>query len=458
TCVARDGGILGGGSVFVDSENDRSLAVLVQYGAFDWLWASDLTGGDLDEDCTERSVFSADVETPLIEAISPGGASPRISAGGIDVLHCNQHGGEASTNANYMNLSRPAVVVISTGAGQGPTDDRPRKDVVENVLLAGAPCITVPAAFVLQTEEGDPAGPRTSYAGYCVGNILISTDGVATFTVSADGQVTVGPDERAAAGLPRTFPLDDASQPPDEIPPALSGAQATGISASAATIAWTSDETSDSVVEYGPSTSYGEIASRSAFVMGHAVEISGLSANTVYHYRVSSTDLSGNTAVDVDRSFRTAASTNHHPSAATLLEGSLVSGSISSLSSDNNVYYVVASTTEGTRKTDWYASATVPQAPASIAKVTVRYAGKYSLTVNQKLFLWDWTTSAWVQIQSRTLGPAEKALTVSLASHVPYVSATGEIRLRVLGTGGSTDFTASADRIRFVVEAGGTNL
>ncbi|HKB17293.1 MAG TPA: hypothetical protein VKF62_14590, partial [Planctomycetota bacterium] len=82
TCIARNGSVLGGGSVFVDSENDRSLALLVQYGAFDWLWASDLTGGDLDEDCTGRSVFSVDMETPVIQAISPGGASPRISAGG----------------------------------------------------------------------------------------------------------------------------------------------------------------------------------------------------------------------------------------------------------------------------------------------------------------------------------------------------------------------------------------
>ncbi|HKB14909.1 MAG TPA: hypothetical protein VKF62_02540, partial [Planctomycetota bacterium] len=131
---------------------------------------------------------------------------------------------------------------------------------------------------------------------------------------------------------------------------------------------------------------------------------------------------------------------------------------ISSLASDNNVYYVVGSTTEGTRKTDWYASALLPQAPASIAKVTVKVASKYSLAVNQKLHLWNWTTSAWVQILSRTIGTAEKAVTVELPSPVPYVSATGEIRLRVLGTGSSTDFTASTDRIRFVVEAGGANL
>src|SRR5262249_46311640 len=39
-----NGSIAGGGTVSVSDENDRSIAVLVQYGGFDWLWASDLGG------------------------------------------------------------------------------------------------------------------------------------------------------------------------------------------------------------------------------------------------------------------------------------------------------------------------------------------------------------------------------------------------------------------------------
>ncbi|MGH7151778.1 MAG: ComEC/Rec2 family competence protein, partial [Planctomycetota bacterium] len=182
TCVARMGQLIGGGSVFVDSENDRSIAVLVQHGGFDFLWASDLGGGEDDEDCTGRSNSSADVETPLLQAISPGGASPKITTAGIDVLHVNHHGAETSMNSALMNLARPAVALISIGAGQNTDHQRPRKDVVESVLLAEAPCVTVPPALVLQTEEGNPTGSNTSFAGYCVGNIVVSTDGVSTFT------------------------------------------------------------------------------------------------------------------------------------------------------------------------------------------------------------------------------------------------------------------------------------
>src|SRR5205823_13603920 len=90
--VAVNGSIAGGGSVAVSDENDRSIAVLVQYGGFDWLWASDLGGGS--DSCTGRSTTQTNVETSVIQAISPGGASPPISAGGHHVLHVKPAGAD----------------------------------------------------------------------------------------------------------------------------------------------------------------------------------------------------------------------------------------------------------------------------------------------------------------------------------------------------------------------------
>jgi len=223
TFVARNGSIIGGGSVSVSDENDRSIAVLIQYGGFDYLWASDLGGGSNDGSCTGRSTTQTDVETSVINAISPGGAAPMISAGGIDVLHVNHHGSESSTNANYMNKAAPTVAVIGVGDGQTSGWDLPRIDVVEHVLEAQATaCITAPPALVVQTEEGAPMGSLMSTAGYSVGNIKISTDGASGFTVSADGAVTQGPNELAASGLPRTFALDDGPPVPDTQAPVTS--------------------------------------------------------------------------------------------------------------------------------------------------------------------------------------------------------------------------------------------
>lgn len=316
TCVARNGSIIGGGTVSVSDENDRSIACLVQYGGFDFLWAGDMGGGSIDNACTGRSTSQTDVESAVIQAISPGGAFPMISSGGIDVLYCNHHGSESSTNKNWMNMAKPAVAVISTGAGQTSGWDLPRIDVVEHVLLAQATsCISVPPAAVFQTEEGNPSGSLTSFSGYCVGDIKLATDGVSAFTVSGDGAVTQGPNEVAAAGLPKTFNLDDISAPPDTTPPVISNIAATGISSSSATITWATDELSNSTVEYGLTTSYGGTVSNANNVTSHSIALSGLSAGTLYHYRVSSTDAAGNSATSADNTFTTSP-----PPTSTLVE------------------------------------------------------------------------------------------------------------------------------------------
>lgn len=254
TFVAVNGNIIGGGKVAVSNENDRSIAVLIQHGGFDYLWASDLGGGNIDESCTgRRSPTQVDVETAVVTAISPGGAAPLISDGGIDVLNVNHHGSESSTNKNWMNYSRPAVALIATGRGQDTDWNFPRKDVVDSVLLGGARgCITAAPALVLQTEDGDPAGAETSFAGYSVGNIKVTTDGVHDFTVSADGGVSHGANEVTAAGLPRTIALDDATGR-DMTPPKVSLTAPAGgatISGAVTVAATATDDVRVSYVEF----------------------------------------------------------------------------------------------------------------------------------------------------------------------------------------------------------------
>jgi beta-lactamase superfamily II metal-dependent hydrolase len=251
TCVARNGSIIGGGSVAVSDENDRSIALLIQYGGFDYLWASDLGGGS--DSCTGRSTTQTNVETAVIQAISPGGASPLITAGGIDLLHVNHHGSESSTNPDYFNLADPAVAIIGVGDGESSGWDLPRIDVVEHVLLSQSSCVTAPPTLVLQTEEGNPIGSLASKAGYCVGNIKITTDGANLFTVSADGAVHQGVNELASAALPRSFTLDDAPAAPDTTPPSTAiTAPANGatLSGTVSVTASASDNVSVAKVEF----------------------------------------------------------------------------------------------------------------------------------------------------------------------------------------------------------------
>jgi beta-lactamase superfamily II metal-dependent hydrolase len=208
TCIARNGSIIGGGSVAVSDENDRSIALLIKYGGFDYIWASDMGGGP--DACTGRGTAQLDVESSVINAISPGGAHPLITAGGIDLMHVNHHGSESSSNPTYFNKIKPAVAIIGVGSGETTGWDLPRTKVVDSVLLGSSGCTTAPPTYVLQTEEGSPAGTNTSHSGFCVGNIKITTDGISIFTVSADGAVHQGPNELAAAGLPKSFTIDDS--------------------------------------------------------------------------------------------------------------------------------------------------------------------------------------------------------------------------------------------------------
>ena len=113
-----------------------------------------------------------------------------------------------------MFSAAPAVAIIGVGDGESAGWDLPRIDVVDHVLLGASSCITAPPAFVLQTEGGNPGATLMSHSGYCVGNIKVTTDGLNIFTVSADGQVHQGPNELAAAGLPRSFTIDDPQLPP----------------------------------------------------------------------------------------------------------------------------------------------------------------------------------------------------------------------------------------------------
>jgi hypothetical protein len=205
TCIARNGSIIGGGSVSVSDENDRSIALLIQYGGFDYLWASDMGGGS--DTCTGRSTGQHDVESSVIQAIIPGGANPLIFDGGIDVMHVNHHGSESSTNPTYFDDAAPSLAVIGTGDGQSTGWDLPRIDVVDNVLL-GAACVSASHPLVLQTEEGHPGGSNMSTSGYCVGDIVITTDGKSSYTVDADGAVHQGANEYSSSGLPRTIGLD----------------------------------------------------------------------------------------------------------------------------------------------------------------------------------------------------------------------------------------------------------
>jgi len=92
----------------------------------------------------------------------------------------------------------------------------------------------------------------------------------------------------------------------DTTPPSLSGTTAGNITTSNGTITWTTNEASDTQVDYGTTNAYGSSSSLNAsLVTSHSQTLSGLSASTTYHYRVKSRDAAGNLAVSGNHTFTT---------------------------------------------------------------------------------------------------------------------------------------------------------
>jgi len=84
------------------------------------------------------------------------------------------------------------------------------------------------------------------------------------------------------------------SLPGDTTPPVISAVVSSSITRSGATISWSTDEGSDSQIEYGLTTAYGSsTVANAAPVTAHSQLLGGLLEARVYHYRVRSRDEPG---------------------------------------------------------------------------------------------------------------------------------------------------------------------
>ncbi len=112
----------------------------------------------------------------------------------------------------------------------------------------------------------------------------------------------------------------------DSTAPIISTINAGNTTSSGSTITWTTDEVSDTQIEYGTTTAYGSITSlNTSLVTSHSHTLSGLNASTTYHYRVLSRDASGNLGSSGDNTFTTttAASDTTPPSISGIISSSV---------------------------------------------------------------------------------------------------------------------------------------
>jgi hypothetical protein len=183
----------------------------------------------------------------------------------------------------------------------------------------------------------------------------------------------------------------------DTTPPVISGVTASSITASAGTISWTTDEASDSQVDYGLTTAYGNSSALNAsLVTSHTVALSGLAGATVYHYRVRSRDAAGNLALSTDRTFTTLDGAAPSVSVTAPAAGATVSATVTVMAnaSDNVGVFGVQFQLDGA---PLGAEDTV--GPYSVAwDTTTALAGTHTLTAVARDAAGNRTTSAAVLV------------------------------------------------------------
>lgn len=104
---------------------------------------------------------------------------------------------------------------------------------------------------------------------------------------------------------------NEPPEPGDFTPPEISNIEASNFQPTSTTISWTTNEVATGKVDYGVSTSYGSEATSSASGTSHSVNLTGLTADTTYYYRITATDIAGNTQTSEGLSFFTPQSGNN---------------------------------------------------------------------------------------------------------------------------------------------------
>ncbi len=90
----------------------------------------------------------------------------------------------------------------------------------------------------------------------------------------------------------------------DSIPPVISSIVLSDATSSSITVTWLTSEPAAGQIEYGLDTTYGsQTTLEPDYDTDHAVQIAGLTADVVFHYRILSRDPSGNQSRSGDRTF-----------------------------------------------------------------------------------------------------------------------------------------------------------
>lgn len=89
-------------------------------------------------------------------------------------------------------------------------------------------------------------------------------------------------------------------------PPVISGINVSSVTDLAGTVSWTTDKPATSRVVFGITTAYGSTTPVDVkLATSHSITLAGLTPSTIYHFKVTSQDSSGNEMISQDQTFTT---------------------------------------------------------------------------------------------------------------------------------------------------------
>lgn len=155
TCLGLNGNGLISAPFDNKEENDMCIALLVEYGSFDFFVAGDLSG--------VNSSYYTDIETSI-----------SAEAGDVDVYRVDHHGSASNTNSNLVSNLSPEVSIISCGAN---SYGHPTQTVIDRLVGADS--------YIYQTHTGD-GGTIPPGEGEVVNDHIIIEVGTTSYTINDD--------------------------------------------------------------------------------------------------------------------------------------------------------------------------------------------------------------------------------------------------------------------------------
>ncbi len=230
--------------------------------------------------------------------VTPSGTYPSLTDSSISSGYCYQYKYLVSdTIGNQATYNSSNTVKVDTGDPGVP----------------GTPSTTTPTDTATQawtwTGVTDPISGVANYFWRTTGSSILSgsttlaslttsfTDGIYNLFIRATDNAGNEGSESAAGSLTV-----------DTLAPTISSVSSGTSSVDAATIQWTTNENSSSLVEYGISGSYGQStaeADTTTRVTDHSVNLASLVSCNTYHYRVKSKDALAHEGVSSDYTFST---------------------------------------------------------------------------------------------------------------------------------------------------------